>query len=248
MKENIAATKAYYDKRFGELSQHLNEEETIRWKAIASVLKEQHRGGALRVADFGCGRGWLSHKLSDFGRVSGFDVSEKAIENARQCFPGLDFICLDASEAIPEEFAGTFDLVVSSEVIEHIQDQLSYLKNIFTLLRPGGHFLISTPNGAWFDAFYRDGRESWKQPVENWLSLPELSKLLKQAGLSTTCATTFNAEWVFDMRPPLRVKFLSHPLSRKVLKATGLYTLVLKKLNARGYGINGLVYGYKHAS
>ena len=111
MAKQLNLTKEYYDKRFGEQSQHLNEEETIRWQAIEEVLKKHLHGQKLKIADFGCGRGWLSAKLSAFGEVTGFDVSEKAVQNAKQSFPDLNFVCLDASEKIPEAYMNAFDLV-----------------------------------------------------------------------------------------------------------------------------------------
>ena len=246
MTKQLQETKEYYDKRFGALSQQLNEEETIRWNAIEGVLKIYLKGKKLKIADFGCGRGWLSAKLSAFGEVTGFDVSEKAVENAKQSFPDLHFVCLDASETIPEKYANTFDLVVSSEVIEHIEDQASYAKNIHSLLKPTGNFLISTPNGNWFNDFYKSGREAWKQPIENWLRTKALIDLFKKAGLSKIYFTTFNSEWVFNYKPLIKIKFVSNPLIRKLLKVTGLYKTSLKAMNSKHYGLNSLLFGTRN--
>lgn len=245
MTEKTELTKAYYDERFGTLSQQLNEEETIRWHAIESALKQHAKTTPLNIADFGCGRGWLSNKLSHFGNVTGFDISEKAIANAQHSYPGINFICLDASTSIPPELTGKFDLVVSSEVIEHLHDQASYLKNIYSLLRTGGEVLITTPNGKWHDAFYQGERISWKQPVENWITLPGLIRLLNHTGFVPLFSDTFNSEWVFAYRPQIKTSRLAHPILRKALKATGLYNFVLKQWNTKQYGLNSIVYASK---
>jgi len=236
--EKISENKIYYDKRFGNLSQQLNEEEQIRWNAISKTLKGLELDKNIRIADFGCGRGWLAHKLSLFGKVTGFDLSEKAIENARQSFPEINFFCLNAAGKIPDEFKEQFDLVVSSEVIEHINHQEQYLSNVFQLLKKNGHFLISTPNGKWMDIFYSNGREKWKQPVENWLSIESLKKLLHKSSLYATQTTTFNSEWIFQFKPKITVAWIAKPMLRKTLKFFGIYTWTLNLLNRKQFGLN----------
>lgn len=243
MADKINETKEYYDKRFGELSQNLNEEESVRWRAIEALLKKKLDGSKIKIADFGCGRGWLSSKLSTFGEVTGFDVSEKAVENAKQSFPNLKFVCLDASADIHHEFLKNFDLLVSSEVIEHIEDQTSYAKNIFSLLKPNGSFLITTPNGNWKEDFYKDGREAWKQPIENWLKSTALVKLFKDAGFSDLEYSTFSSEWIFNYRPDIKIKTLSNPILRKALKVFGMYKSTILRLNKKHYGLNSILFG-----
>ena len=80
-------TKEYYNNRFGELSQNLNEEELIRWSALSTQISAIKENKTLQIADFGCGRGWLSNKLSEFGHVTGFDISELSVANAKKSFP-----------------------------------------------------------------------------------------------------------------------------------------------------------------
>lgn len=243
-RNNTEITRQYYDKRFGNQSQRLNEEETIRKNAITEVLKKNFTDRQIRIADFGCGRGWLSDVLSAFGIVTGFDISEQAIANARRSFPGINFVCLDASAPLPAEHHGKFDLVVSSEVIEHLEDQVAYVKNLSKLLATGGHFIITTPNGSWFDAFYREGRESWKQPIENWRTREQLCEMLTEQHLMCAWSTSFNSEWVFTMRPR-NVRVASHPLVRKMYKAFGAYNRKIRKLNRDNFGLNILVSGLK---
>lgn len=236
-------SKTYYDGRFGGLSQELNEEERIRWGAISSALAGLGKKN-LAIADFGCGRGWLSHKLAAFGQVTGFDISERSVENARRSFPAINFVCLDASEPVPADHRERFDLVVSSEVLEHLEDQPTYLANINTLLKNDGRLLLTTPNGLWHDVFYRDGREKWKQPVENWVNLERLTALVTEAGLNPYFSTSFQSEWIFGLRPPVK-KALSNPLSRKALKALGLYGKTLERLNKNLYGLNLIMLAIK---
>jgi SAM-dependent methyltransferase len=243
--ENISQNKTYYDNRFGTLSQNLNEEEQIRWNAISKALQSVKLSKNIRIADFGCGRGWLSQKLSQYGKVTGFDLSEKAIENAKHSFPDLEFVCLNAAEAIPKHFIEQFDLVVSSEVIEHIDHQQQYLTNISQLLKANGHFIISTPNGEWKQKFYSEGREQWKQPLENWLRIESLEELLMRSGLKSKYASTFNSEWIFQFQPKISIVWIAKPIARKTLKVFGIYTKVLHQLNKNHFGLNIILIGKK---
>ena len=244
MAEHIAENKTYYDNRFGNLSQTLNEEEQRRWQFISQQLTTLQLPAAASIADFGCGRGWLSDKLSAFGKVTGFDLSQKAVDNARAHFKNCSFVCLNAEAVIPTEYQQQFDIVVSSEVIEHTIAQAEYLQNCATLLKQGGHLLITTPNGLWKEAFYQSGREAWKQPVENWLRPDALQSLLLQTGFSIVGARSFNAEWIFDFRPT-PFAFESLPLRRKFLKLTGTYQNQIAALNAANKGLNSLVLAKK---
>ncbi|MES2514082.1 MAG: class I SAM-dependent methyltransferase [Bacteroidota bacterium] len=236
-------TKEYYNNRFGDLSQNLNEEEQIRWKILSANISAIKEIGTLKIADFGCGRGWLSHKLSEFGQVTGFDISELSVENAKKSFPHNTFMCLDASQDIPSVFCEQFDLVVSSEVIEHIDDQENYLRNIYKLLKKGGKLVITTPNGSWFNAFYCDGRDQWKQPIENWRTPEQLVSLTKKTGISKILCTTFQSEWIFALQPKVDVN--SSALYRKGLKLLGLYNSKIASLNKKMYGLNILLIGEK---
>jgi 2-polyprenyl-3-methyl-5-hydroxy-6-metoxy-1,4-benzoquinol methylase len=239
-------TKEYYNNRFGELSQNLNEEELLRWNALSAQISKIKENKTLKIADFGCGRGWLSNKLSEFGQVTGFDISELAVANAKKSFPDSTFVCLDASQDIPLDFSEKFDLVVSSEVIEHIDDQENYLKNIHQLLKKEGNVIITTPNGSWFNAFYCDGRERWKQPIENWRTPDELTALASKVGISKISVTTFQSEWIFAFKPNVSVKWISSDIVRKGLKAFGLYNNKINSLNKNMFGLNIMFLGKKH--
>ena len=246
MQEHIPFNQQYYDARFGSLSQQLNEEEKRRWQVLSAAIESQKLPSELQIGDFGCGRGWLSHFLGKYGQITGFDLSEKAIENARVSFPTVRFEQLNAEDELPSEFLSRFDLLVSSEVIEHTANQLKYLENACALLRAGGLLILSTPNGKWKNDFYREGRETWTQPLENWRNGEELSTMLTTQGFSLLSSKSFNSEWHFDFRPQsCGTSHLSHPLSRKILKLTGQYLPLIAQLNKNNYGLNLLIIAEK---
>lgn len=100
--------------------------------------------------DFGCGVGRLTGALSDhFGSVTGVDIAEPMLARARALHAGRPGCTFIANE-VPDLglFAdGTFDLVYSSLVLQHLPPDLAagYLREFVRILRPGGAIAIVVP-------------------------------------------------------------------------------------------------------
>jgi SAM-dependent methyltransferase len=100
------------------------------------------------VLDIGCGYGYGSHFLSAKAKsVTGIDYHPPAIAYAAERYqaPNLKFLQHDANNRLPFEDA-SFDLVVSSEVLEHIRSQRELLLEIDRVGRRGGYAIIKTPH------------------------------------------------------------------------------------------------------
>lgn len=105
------------------------------------------RAAGRRVLDLGCGTGYGAAELAESGAwVVALDRAQPA-NSAKQS--DVRFVRADLG-AVPLA-AGSFDLIVSFQVIEHLDDPRPYLDAIARLLRPGGTALLSTPNLAQSD-------------------------------------------------------------------------------------------------
>src|SRR5690606_27001926 len=92
---------------------------------------------APRIIDLGCGAGWLTSILGQFGPTVGVELSRRAVEEAARKFPHVTFIQADIfTWDYPKE---EFDIVVSQEVIEHVDEQERYLAIAHDLLQPDGY-------------------------------------------------------------------------------------------------------------
>ena len=111
-----------------------------------------------RVLDVGCGEGrhtltaWLEHPV----HAVGLDLSERDLGTAAsrgaefaEAAPETATLSLIRGSALDLPFAdGTFDVVVCSEVLEHIHDYRGVIEEITRVLKPGGRFVASVPR-AW---------------------------------------------------------------------------------------------------
>lgn len=99
------------------------------------------------VLDCACGTGYGSHFLSDHVRqVEGVDVSEVAVGYAAGTYTKSNLrFSLGQADALPFKNA-TFDVYISFETIEHVPDPDALLNEAKRVLKPGGLFILSTPN------------------------------------------------------------------------------------------------------
>jgi SAM-dependent methyltransferase len=128
------------------------------------------------VLDVACGTGYGSRLLAHSARVSGVDRDEQSVQTARSRVSGAFLV----AEVPPIPFPGdAFDFVTSFETVEHISDDLGFVREITRVLRPGGTLLMSSPN---MDISAPDGvpRNRWHARE---YTLSSLTTLLAEAGL-----------------------------------------------------------------
>lgn len=106
-----------------------------------------------RILDYGCGDGVFATALAQRGwHVTGYDVSQAAIDAARTLSAGRIGVHFTTEE--PPD--GTFDLVICTEVLEHIDDDREFAARVLARARPGGMLIGTTPVGrAFFDPDHR---------------------------------------------------------------------------------------------
>lgn len=110
----------------------------------AYVVAEEYVYG--NVLEVGCGEGRgverLMRKAASFTAV---DKIEEALAVLRERFPAGKFLSMNIPP-LGDLQDNAFDCVVSLQVIEHIQNDTLYLKEIHRVLKPGGIALFTTPN------------------------------------------------------------------------------------------------------
>ena len=183
---------AYYTRLFTKdpdwSTTYPNTEEARRAGAILPLLSEfarDHRTRAttpLRILDLGCGRGWLTYIADAYGECLGIDPVEAVVDFARTRFPNLRLEIGTAADLLREGHGGQFDLVVASEVLEHVQPdkRQEFVEAIRSLLGPGGAALVSSDRGELYERWARQG--GTVQPIEAWLTERQVRELFTGHG------------------------------------------------------------------
>ena len=108
--------------------------------AVARLLEQKQTRGAL--LDAPCGVGALSARALKMGfEVTGVDLVKQ--DNLR--LQEDRFVKVDLNQGLPFE-PGSFDVVVSVEGIEHLDNPRAFVAQLARALKPGGRLIISTPN------------------------------------------------------------------------------------------------------
>lgn len=134
----------------------------------------------LKILEIGCGNGYLTYSLNSLGHsASGIDISEEAIKSAKTNF-GNYFAVSDLKDYRPKE---KFDLIIATEVIEHLKNPSEFILQCLALLKENGEILLTTPNK---DYYNRD--IAWKSespPVHTfWFSKQSFKAIAKRYNLA----------------------------------------------------------------
>jgi cyclopropane fatty-acyl-phospholipid synthase-like methyltransferase len=171
----IEQQKSYYNDLWGKF-EHGNSLEMARLAKVMELAAGLEFSGRPKICDLGCGVGWSTGILGIFGDAVGVDLSD--VSRAQLRFPYCQFQSANLLEW--EHPRDEFDLVVSMEVLEHIERRFhgKYIQIAYELLKPGGHLILTTPNKRTMDAFTGRGRTYRDQPIEDWVTAGELRSLL----------------------------------------------------------------------
>lgn len=136
-KINFTGERAYSS----NIKQSIIEEHVKRYKFAKDFVKDKV------VLDLACGTGFGSKILSkEAKQVIGGDISREAIDFAKENHQedNIEFKILDANNTkLPSD---SFDVIISFETIEHVEDYKEYIKECKRVLKEDGIFICSTPN------------------------------------------------------------------------------------------------------
>jgi len=112
---------------------------------LPAVLSLLPKGGPLNILDAGCGNGYLASRLTELGHhVTGVDQAEDGIAIAQRTYPQITFKLASVYDDL-SRIIQNVDVVVSSEVIEHLYSPKTFLENMHGLLRSNGYIILTTP-------------------------------------------------------------------------------------------------------
>ena len=143
--EQLRDQQSFYDAGWrGELDrgkeQRGNLQANLEFLARTNLLRPGDR-----ILEIGCGIGTVVFELSRQGYdVTGTDISQVAIEYGRAKYSGIRLEALPAEELPFDD--GTFDVVLSFDLFEHIARIDRHVSEVQRVLKSGGYYLFQTPN------------------------------------------------------------------------------------------------------
>lgn len=172
---------------------------------IAEKIKLMLKPDA-RILDLGAGEGALASRLSDLGfNVVAADKDKDSFKCTKSDFYQIDFDKPHDLNNFVDKHENHFDAVLSIEVIEHVQDQWLYVRQLTKMAKSGGFILITTPNTtSWLSRviYFITGRFHQFSDADlsyghiNPISAWELNLILRETGakeISITPAGTLPA-------------------------------------------------------
>ncbi len=199
----MAISSVYNQRYSGNYREHLSGFEIARYKALDHFITHTLKLSSVKkVLDYGAGSGLhvsLWEKSFREAELHFCDISSVAMEKFKTKYPRHKDRFFLIHEKQPVFDDSTFDVIVSVEVMEHVEDLDSYLRDISRLLKPGGYFVWTTPCANRFSIEhvysaitrkiertkenYR--RWTWEDPTHlRRLRSKEIEGLLKKKGFS----------------------------------------------------------------
>ena len=143
------------------------------------------RAGSLRILDYGCGTGGNILAYTSLGTVVGIEPDGVAVRLANQR-GGAEY-CRTTGTRLPFR-QGSFDAVVASDVLEHIEDDAEAVSEITRVLRPGGAAIISVPAHQWLFSEHDTALHHFRR-----YSKSAIRDLLERSGLRVSRLSYWNA-------------------------------------------------------
>lgn len=151
-------------------------------------------GTGQRILELGCATGHLTeHLVEDGHTVVGLDIDPLATESAGRFAERVHIVDLDIVDASSVE-SERFDVILAGDVLEHLRDPSHALRDLVTLLKPGGRVVVSIPNVSFIDVrlMLLEGRWTYQdlglldRTHLRWFTREGLRDLLASAGLTAT--------------------------------------------------------------
>jgi SAM-dependent methyltransferase len=168
------------------------------------------------ILDAGSGFGQYVFYLSNKNRnwkILGIDVKEEQIEDCNAFFYniGKTNVSFRLEDLTKFKTKGTFDLIISVDVMEHILEDVKVFENFYASLKPGGLVLISTPSDQGGSDVHDHGHDSFiDEHVRDGYNINEIQEKLKSAGFTKTEArynygTPGKISWKLSMKYPIQM-------------------------------------------
>ena len=167
------------------------------------------------IADAGSGFGqyvfYLSNKYPA-ARITGLDIKQEQVDDCNSFFSSIgreEKVSFEYADLTKLEAREAYDLILSVDVMEHIEDDRTVFGHLYNGLKPGGVLLISTPSDQGGSDVHHEHEESFiDEHVRDGYGVPEIEEKLREAGFSDifikySYGKPGSASWKLSMKFPI---------------------------------------------
>jgi len=204
---------------------------------IRRELKKLNREGfnPEQIADAGSGFGQYVYYLSKRyprAQITGLDIKQEQVDDCNLFFtaikkdPKVNFKYADLTKLEEKE---EWDLVLSVDVMEHIEDDRTVFRHLYQGLKPGGIMLISTPSDQGGSDVHHEHDESFiDEHVRDGYGVGEIEEKLKDAGFSDILIKySYGAPGKISWKLSMKYPILLANFSKLFLLVLPLYYLLV---------------------
>lgn len=207
-------------------------------KEIKRFTRETPSGRPVRVLDAGSGFGQYTYYMARKNKnwdITAIDLKKDEIDSCQRFFDksAIGHVRFQVEDLTTFSNKGAYDLILSVDVMEHIEEDRAVFVNFFESLKPGGLLLINTPSDKGGSGVSHSADVSFiDEHVRDGYSPEEIRQKLKEAGFSKietryTYGWPGNLSWHLSMKYPIQM--LS--MSKFMLFLLPLYYLLVMPLS-----------------
>ena len=144
-----------------------------------------------QIADAGSGFGQYVYYLSKHypkAQITGLDIKQEQVDDCKRFFSVIkrdDRVSFECADLTKLEEHEAWDLALSVDVMEHIEDDRTVFRHLYKGLKPGGILLISTPSDQGGSDVHHEHDESFiDEHVRDGYGITDIEEKLKEAGFS----------------------------------------------------------------
>jgi SAM-dependent methyltransferase len=169
----------------------------------------------VHIADAGSGFGQYVYYLSrkyPAAEITGLDIKQEQVDDCNNFFASIDrqqYVNFEYADLTTLDINESYDLILSVDVMEHIEDDRTVFRHFYNGLKPGGILLISTPSNQGGSDVHHDHEESFiDEHVRDGYGVEEIEEKLKSAGfreieVSYSYGTPGKISWKLSMKYPI---------------------------------------------
>ncbi len=183
-------------------------------RALKTFFNRHKNQDNLHILDAGSGFGqysWVMAKSNPHWQITGLEIKQEQVDDCKVFFrqAGYKNVKFQYADLTTYTLPDSYNLILSVDVMEHIEEDVLVFKNFYTSLKPGGMLLISTPSDQGGSGVEHEHEESFiEEHVRDGYGLDEIKSKLTEAGFSNiqvnyTYGAPGKISWILSMKYPI---------------------------------------------